>query len=422
MIVLPTVLGMRSALRSAFLALALSAFLMFAGCGFGLEGTIQLVTNRAEMAAYVDRFNALQSDVRVEISYQESPAQAVLDGAAGDIVIGEWLASPSVMDRMDGLGDIVKPGKIDPSWFYARLLAMGSRDNRPVLVPLSFSLPAVVYVRQPADLPTMFMPLDTLQTMSRAFNRTNKAGALVNVGFSPSWDPDFLTSTALLFGAHLRPGRNGMPAWDENGLKKTVDFTRSWLVDVNGGADADAAFSKRILVQPWYKLLSSGKTLFALASFHDLFALPEEERRDLDFRWLSQDGAIPVLDDVLYAGVPHSSRDKAGAKAFLQWFCSLPVQQSLLTVNQSRRIGVFGITDGFSSLKSIDEKDLPAKYPLLLGHIPMENLLTFPDTLPDNWVKMRDAVVLPWILDAASGEESQTLEKRLEDWQSAQKK
>ena len=59
---------------------------------------------------------------------------------------------------------------------------------------------------------------------------------------------------------------------------------------------------------------------------------------------------------------------------------------------------------------------------MLLGHIPMENLLTFPDTLPDNWVKVRDAVVLPWILDAASGEETGTLEKRLEDWQNTQKK
>jgi hypothetical protein len=387
-----------------------------------MEPTVQLVTNRAEMAAYVDRFNALQSEVKVVLSYQESPAQAVLDGVAGDIVIGEGLSTPSLMDRMEGLGDIVKPGKIDPSWYYARLLALGSRDNRPVLVPLSFSLPAVVFVRPATDLPTMFMPLETLKSMSRAFNKSSKAGALLNVGFSPGWNPDFLTAVALLFGAHLRPGRNGVPAWDENGLRKTVDYTRSWLEDVNGGAEADAAFSRRILVQPWYKLLSSGKTMFALTPFRDLFALPEEDRREFDFRWLSQDGIIPVLDNVMYAGVPRAARGKTGAKTFLLWFCSLPVQQSLLTVNQSRRIGVFGITDGFSALKSINEKDLPAKYPLLLGHIPMENLLAFPDILPDNWLKLRDAVVVPWILGTASGTESQTLEKRLEDWQNAQKK
>ncbi len=397
---------------------------LLAGCGLGLEPTVQLVTNRPEMAAYVDRFNAVQSDVKVEISYQETPAQAVLDGAAGDVVIGEWLASPAVMDRMDGLGDIVKPGKIDPSWFYSRLLAMGSRDNRPVLVPLSFSLPAIVYVRGPTDLPTMFMPLDTLRSMSRPFNKTDKNGALSSVGFSPTWSADFLTSTALLFGTHLRPGRNGMPTWDENGLRKTVDFVTSWVADISGGA-ADGSFAARyVLNQPWawHKLLANPpRALFGFASFTDFFGLPEEERRDLDFRWLSQDGLIPVLDDVLFAGIQRSSRDKSGARAFLQWFCSLSVQQTLITVNQSRRIGVFGITNGFSALKGINEKDLPMKYPLLLGHIPQENLLSFPETLPDSWLRVRD-VIDPWIVATARGQETETLEKKLEEWQNAQKK
>ena len=405
-------------------ALAAVACMIFAGCGLGLEPTVQLVTNRPEMAAYVDRFNAVQSDVKVEIIYQEIPAQAVLDGASGDLVIGEWLASPSVMDRLDGLGDIVKPGKIEPSWFYSRLLAMGSRDNRPVLVPLSFSLPAIVFVRQPTDMPTMFMPLETLRTMSKAYNKTSKTGALVSVGFSPAWSPDFLTATALLFGARVRPGRNGLPAWDENGLRKTVDFTSAWIMDVNGGPADDTFTARYILNQPWawHKLLAApARTLFGFASFTDFFALPEEERRDLDFRWLSQDGVIPVLDNVLFAGIRRSARDKSGARTFLQWLCSPGVQQSLITVNQSRRIGVFGITNGFSALKSINEKDLPMKYPLLLGHIPQESLLIFPETLPDSWLKVRD-VIHPWVIATAEGRETDTLQKKLEEWQNAQKK
>jgi hypothetical protein len=397
---------------------------LLCGCGLGLQSTVQLVTNRPEMAAYVDRFNAVQSDVKAEIVYQETPAQAVLDGVTGDIVVGEWLASPAVMDRMDGLGDIVKPGRIEPSWFYSRLLAMGSRDNRPVLVPLSFSLPAIVYVRQPTDLPTMFMPLDTLRTMSRAFNKTNKTGELVTVGFSPTWNPDFLMATALLSGMHLRPGRNGLPSWDENGLRKTVDFVTSWITDVNGGAADDDFSARYVLNQPWawHKLLSApARTRFGFVSFTDFFSLPEEERRDLDFRWLSQDGMIPVLDNVLFAGIQRSARDKSGARAFLQWFCSLGIQQSLITVNQSRRIGVFGITNGFSALKSINEKDLPMKYPLLLGHIPQESLLSFPETLPDSWLKVRD-IIDSWVIATARGKETETLQKKLEEWQNAQKK
>ena len=316
----------------------------------------------------------------------------------------------------------MKPGKVDPAWFYARFLDMGSRDNRPMLIPVSFTLPAIVYVRTSTDLQNMFMPLDALQSRSHDFNKASKSGTLTAVGFSPFWNLDFLTETALLFGAHFRPGRNGLPAFDESGLDKTVEHARSWMATVNDGPAVDAAFASRNLVQPWYKLLSSGKTLFALTSFTEFFALPEEKRRDFDFRWLSQDNLIPVMDNALFAGVLRSSRHKAGARTFLQWFCSLAVQQSLLSVNQSRRIGVFGVTDGFSALKSINEKDLPQKYPLLLGHIPMENILAFPGILPDNWVKVRDGVINPWISQTAAGQETEPLDKRLEDWQKSQKK
>lgn len=332
-----------------------AAMASFAGCGLGrMEPVVRLITNRPELAAYVDRFNALQGDVKVEIAYQEQPSQAVLDGVSGDVVIGQWLASPAIMDRLDALSDIVKPGKVDPAWFYARFLDMGSRDNRPMLIPVSFTLPAIVYVRTSTDLQNMFMPLDALQSRSHDFNRASKSGTLTAVGFSPFWNLDFLTETALLFGAHFRPGRNGLPAFDESGLDKTVEHARSWMATVNDGPAVDAAFASRNLVQPWYKLLSSGKTLFALTSFTEFFALPEEKRRDFDFRWLSQDNLIPVMDNALFAGVLRSSRHKAGARTFLQWFCSLAVQQSLLSVNQSRRIGVFGVTDGFSALKSIN--------------------------------------------------------------------
>jgi hypothetical protein len=61
------------------------------------------------------------------------------------------------------------------------------------------------------------------------------------------------------------------------------------------------------------------------------------------------------------------------------------------------------------------------KYPLLLGHIPQESLLSFPETLPDSWLKVRD-IIDPWIMATARGKETETLQKKLEEWQNAQKK
>ena len=72
---------LRRARRSALVLAAVCALLL--GCGLIPEPGVRMITDRAEMAAYVDRFNALQSDVRVELAYSETPFQSVLDGAQG---------------------------------------------------------------------------------------------------------------------------------------------------------------------------------------------------------------------------------------------------------------------------------------------------------------------------------------------------
>jgi hypothetical protein len=393
-VLLPTVRGMRMPAGIKLFAFFLP-FLASVSCGLVSDPTVRLMTNRPELAAYIERYNSTQDDYRLEIAYVESPAQSVLSGEQADIVIGEWLAAPQIMERFESTADIVKAGRIDPSLFYAGLLAMGSKDNRPVLIPVSFDIPALVFM--------------------------GKNGPS-SMGFSPFWNRVFLSSSAALFGAKIRAGRGGVPAYDPDGLAKTVDFLRDWLDRVNGGKDRDAAFADKNLVQPYYKLIETEKILFAIAAFTDFFALPEEKRRSLDFRWPSREGVIPVMEDVLFAGVLRLAKNKSGAKSFLEWFFSLQNQKSLLDVAQSLRIGVFGVTNGFSAFKSLNERELPQKYPILLGHIPSENLLLFPEILPDNWLEIRDEVFWTWLMRFAKGEETAPLSSVLDDWQAASKK
>ncbi len=202
------------------------------------------------------------------------------------------------------------------------------------------------------------------------------------------------------------------------------------MADVNGGVDRDALFAQRDLVQPWYKLLTARKMLFALAPFTELFALPEEKRQDFDFRWLSRTAWSPSwkMSCLPASCARRETRRKRGRSC--SGSAALPTQQSLLTVNQSRRIGVFGVTNGFSALKSINEKDLPQKYPILLGHVPLESFLSFPEMLPDNWLSIRgtngtDGVIWQWILAAASVSPSdqpvKPLDKTLQEWSNRRK-
>jgi ABC-type glycerol-3-phosphate transport system substrate-binding protein len=401
------------------LASLLAAALALAGCGLLPESTVRLATSRPEVAAYVERYNTRQTEFRVEVRWRESPAQAVLDGESFDVVIGEELVTASVMDRLESLGDIVKPGRLDPAGFYPGLVSMASRDNRPLAVPLSFDLPAMVFLRGalPQDLPAQLIDIESVRSLARPVNAIGKGGGLSAVGFSPLWDREFLLLSARLFGARPRAGRGGALVWDAEGLQAGVDFARSWVVEDNGGAALDRAFAARNLVQPWERLLASRKILFALMPFTEFLALPEEKRRDLDFRWLSHGNAVPVRDTVLFAGVPRAARNKRGAKAFIEWFASPATQRELLEVNRSQRLGVFGVTSGFPALTALNEKDLAQLHPSLLGRVPAAGLLSFPDPLPSGWARMRDEAVLPWLERAASGEESGSLGDALLAWE-----
>jgi ABC-type glycerol-3-phosphate transport system substrate-binding protein len=404
------------------LAAPLAAVLLAAGCGLLPDPAVRLATSRTEVAAYVERFNARQDEFRVEVRWRESPAQVVLDGEAFDVVIGEELAAASVMDRLESLGDIVKPGRLDPAGFYPGLLAMGSRDNRPLAVPLSFDLPAMVFLRGalPEDLPPLVIDIETVRSLARPVNAIGKGGGLSTVGFSPLWDAEFLLLSARLFGARPRAGRAGSFSWDPAGLQASVEFTRSWISEDNGGAALDRAFAARNLVQPWERLLTSRKILFALMPFTEFLALPEEKRRDLDYRWLSRANAIPVRDTVLFAAVPRAARNKRGAKAFVEWFASPATQRELAEVNRSLRLGVFGVTSGFPALETLNEEDLPQLHPSLLGRVPAAALLSFPEPLPSGWFRLRDGAVLPWLEQAATTGVPGSLEDALTAWQRAE--
>ncbi len=399
-----------------------AAAILAAGCGLLPDPAVRLATSRPEVAAYVERYHARQDEYRLAVHWRESPARAVLEGEVFDVVIGEELATASVMDRLESLGDVVKPGRLDPAGFYPGLLAMGSRDNRPLAVPLSFDLPALVFLRGalPQDLPSLAIGIETVRSLARPLNSIGAGGGLATVGFSPLWNREFLLLSARLFGARLRAGRGGTLAWDPAGLQASVDFTRAWVVEDNGGGALDRAFATRNLVQPWERLLEARKILFAPMPFTGFLALPEEVRRGLDYRWLARDNVIPVRDTVLFAAVPRAAPNKRGAKAFVEWFAGPAAQRELAEVNRSLRLGVFGVTSGFPALVAVNEKDLPQLHPSLLGRIPAAAMLGFPETLPSGWERMRDEAVLPWLEPAATATAAGTLEDALLAWQRAQ--
>ena len=227
------------------------------------------------------------------------------------------------------------------------------------------------------------------------------------MGFSPFWNMEFVYYTAILFEANFRANLDGEISWQNEAVEETIDYFRQWLGEVNEGFEREAAFREKYINIPEYRLLAEDRILFYLTDVKSFFKIPQEKREGLDFRWLARNGRIPVLENVLFAGMPRAAKNPKGGMQLLAWIFRPQTQVRLMEINRFKRLqGVFGIANGFSSLKQINERDLPQpqRYPFFLGHIPTPDMLHFPDVLPQNWELLKKTVVIPWLSDSISSE------------------
>ncbi len=392
--------------------------LMFASCSLFPEKTATLWTNRPEFAFYAEIFNAEQNEYRIEIEYREYPGKA-MEGAetVPDLVIGENLRSVSIIKYFESLEGFIKRSGLPLQNIYPALYETCLQEGNPVLLPVSFNLPALMFKENgSADLDSFFLSLESIMEQSKKFNAQSTRDFAV-MGFSPRWEPEILYIKTLLLGVDFHETSQGQLAWNEQRLRDTVDYIRTWIRDVNGGPEKEQEFTDKFLYDPGYKLISSGRIGFYYTTLRDFFGIPVEKRNEIDYRWIAKEGKIPVLEDILYMGIPKQARNKRAAQAFISWFLSEETQEKIMEQVQERRLRLFGIAEGFSSLQHINEQIFPRFYPDLVGHIPPAEYLKIPGSLPPEWKKMKEEVLLPWLIREASGTGTgESLDRDLKTW------
>ncbi|NOY09286.1 MAG: carbohydrate ABC transporter substrate-binding protein [Spirochaetes bacterium] len=368
-------------------------------CSLFYNQRIVLWTDQPEMAAYIENFNSNNDFYKVEIYYR-SNAAASLSGTEKqpDIVIGKRINSPGLLSKFQPLDRLMGDEKIQPELFYRNLLSTGKADDKQMLLPLSFNLPGVIFKKDmDRKIPALMITLDKMLDLSRRFNKM-RGSHFRKLGFSPFWDSNFLYYTAVLFGNAFPAGANGGVSIDKEEMKKAQNFINSWVNEANGGYDKEKAFTGKYVNIPMYKLVDDGRILFSIISSEDIFKIPEEKRKDLVFRWLSYNDAIPVEDNILYVGITDKAKNRRGALIFVKWLFNPSVQKQLLKINQFKRLDVFGICNGFSALKKITAQEIPKRNQLFLGHIPPENFLIFPLPKPQNWDLIKKKLINGWFL------------------------
>ncbi len=380
------------------------AVLIISGCGYFARHTVTLCTDRAEFSAYSEAFNVSQDEFLIEISYRSNPIESVLRKEINpDLIISEGLSDPNVLDHFEPLSGLFRDERIDPKDFYQDLLSLGRREKTQFILPLNFDLPTVVFRNRSfqQEHNGLLIPLDAMRKLASEYNEVVKE-QLKKEGFSPFWNEDFLYYTTMLFNAEFRTDGSSYIKWNEKSLFEGIDFLQSWVAEENGGYEKDREFKEKYMNMPEYRLLEDKHILFYFTDMKSFLKIPQEKREDLEFRWLSKEGKIHVLENILFVGIPRGGKNKKGAKLFLEWIFTPAVQMQIMEINRFKRLlGVFGIANGFSSLVEVNEKALPQPqfYPLFLGHIPSSEMLSFPSRLPHDWSASKDEVVKPWLRD-----------------------
>ncbi|MDL2229024.1 hypothetical protein LJC14_02120 [Treponema sp. OttesenSCG-928-L16] len=390
-------------------------------CRFFEPKTAVLWTDRPEFAVYVEYFNTSQDEYKIEARYFDSPAKELTEGQEiPDIVVGSWLKSSSTRSLFRPLDYLFKREALDKDAFYSSLLNLGNIEGKQYLFPVSFNIPALIFSRENTSLvDTQFtIDLEQIKLLGGNYNE-GRDGLYTRMGFSPSWDNEFLFVITVLFGASFREG--SPLAWDPIALERAIGYVQEWVRESNTSIQAEDDFSFKYLYDPLPKLAISGRILFSYMNSSDLFTLSETQRSSLDFRWVGRDGRIPLSEETVYFGLCRKGKAREAASAFTEWFFMEETQHLLLEASKQYGMNenLFGIGNGFSALRTVTEQIFPLYYPGLLGHMPPADYLSPPNILPRNWLTIKERVVLPYLQErirVSQKEEVRALERRMTEW------
>ena len=411
--------GCKTFCFSAVLLLAI--IFSFGSCALRSSNTAVIWTDRPEFAFYAEFFNASQNRYKVEVRYFEFPALRLTEpGDHPDIVIASWLKSATVRGLFRPLDRTFGRNGLSRDSFYPRLLSLGHIDRRQYLLPVSFNIPAIVFARDFSRPPSDFftMEMEEIKERGRAFN-VEARGAYTRMGFSPSFDDDFLFIVTTLFGASFREA--APIAWDDQALDASIRWVQRWISEANTSIQMEEDFIFRYFHEPPDRLVNSGRILFTYMNSSRFFTLPEERRANLDFRWIASNEMIPLYEWDVFLGIHRRTRARGAAEAFTKWFFNDETQRLLLEAKKNKRLHEtsFGIAGGFSAMRTVTEQVFPQFYPDLLGHIPPESFLSPPNILPRNWMLIKERVIIPYIRDRIRHQdrtEVRTLERRVAEW------
>ena len=402
--------------------LLLALCIFFSSCRQEESQRIVIWASCAEFAQYTELFNSTHPGSNAVIVYKENPAQELppaKDELPPDIVIGSWLRTDKTNRQFKSLDYLFDRQTISSSMFYEQLLEAGKVRKTQYLLPVSFNLPAIIFDSANSSFVTenYTLSLNQIKSIGLSYNEKNAKGSFTKIGFIPSVNADFLYLTTKLYGVDFRQDKNSI-TWYDMRLRNAVNYVRDWINTNNGSAQEEQDFAYKYLSMPDYRAVTSGRTLLAYTTSSQMFSNIRAQELNIDYRWIIGEDFIPIEDSFSMMGIYKKARNEQGATEFLTWFFNSENQEAILERKIQMQLNneMFGIADGFSSLRDVTEHVFPIYYNQLLTNLPPAHLLKVPQKLPARWDSYKSVVVEPYLTNAITTDSKTPISDYEAEW------
>ena len=379
------------------------------------EHRVVIWTSCSEFAQYIELFNKTHKDNRAILVYKDNSALSLppaKDELVPDIIVDSWLRNEAFNRSFCSLDYLFDNQILTSEIFYSQLLEAGRRKHVQYLLPVSFNLPAIIFSNENKDLVTdsYTLTMQQIREIASPFNQKNKNDSYTRMGFTVLSNPDFTYLATKLNGVKFHEEK-GQIVWDEAKLQQTANLLKEWIVTDNGSVQIEEDFAFKYLFMPNYRQVTSGRTLFAYTNSASLFKMLKEQNLDIDYRWIVQDKSIPISDSLMMMGIYKDCNNKVGATEFIRWFFQSESQREILERKESMGLEteMFGISGGFSSVRDVTEHILPVYYTHLLTNLPPSQMFSLPQILPPRWESYKSMVVEPYLHNAVSALEGESI-------------
>ena len=386
--------------NTCFFCLVFFASIFLFGCKENNQDKRLVIwTDCPEFSQYIELFNKTHKDNSAILVYKENPAlslPAQKDEVVPDIIIGSWLRNGNTTKYFKQLDSIFDRKSINDTDFYPQLLESGKIRKTQYLLPVSFNLPAIIFSTKNSDLISEHytLTLEQIRESASGYNVKNKDGVYSRIGFTPLSNENFLYLTTKLHKVDIRDGKNQLE-WNEENLQKNIEYMREWVRTDNTSAQVEEEFAYKYLFMPYYRQVTSDRTLFAYTTSDVLFKAMNNQDLQVDYRWICEDNVIPIEDSYTMLGIYKKAKNLVGATEFITWFFQAQNQKQILDRKEALNLNtdLFGIVGGFSSIRDVNEHILPVYYTQLLSNLPPAQMLEVPQKLPVRWDSMKSSVI-----------------------------